>query len=70
MPHRASAPMRRKPDDPAADETEVGMGRCRPQAQRGVTVQRLPRIILDWAKDDGGATIVNMGFPYPADFTS
>ena len=24
--------------------------------------------ILDWAKDDGGATITNMGFPYPADY--
>jgi len=24
--------------------------------------------ILDWAKDDGGATIVNMGFPYPQDY--
>ena len=24
--------------------------------------------ILDWAKDDGGASIVNMGFPYPADY--
>jgi len=24
--------------------------------------------ILDWAKDDGGATVANMGFPYPADY--
>jgi hypothetical protein len=24
--------------------------------------------ILDWAKDDGGATIVNMGFPYSGDY--
>ena len=24
--------------------------------------------ILDWAKDDGGATVVNMGFPNPADY--
>jgi hypothetical protein len=25
--------------------------------------------ILDWAKDDGGAAVENMGFPYPADYT-
>ncbi len=24
--------------------------------------------ILDWARPDGGATIVNMGFPYPQDY--